>query len=1631
MTADADRPSDEFADWHESWHRRLYDFVSAWEHGDEPQIELALQTAVSAELDKVFGHYLGAELEALLKKRRLPQIQDYLNRLVLAFKERLPTADEIIKAVFHEHLPRLPSHYRLDAILGNGGMGRVFRAHHMTLARDHAIKVMLPALTADAEFRKRFLREARAAAQLHHENIVTIHDAGEEDGIPYLAMELLEGQSLQQRLNSGSRFSITQILCISRGIAAGLAAAHERALVHRDIKPSNIWLESKPADHVKILDFGLARKEVGESQLTHTGDVCGTRAYIAPERASGGPASARADLFSLGCVMYYMATGRPPYYDTPPFPAPPPLGGLNVDLPGALVDLIEQLINVELARRPESAKEVCRRIDSVTDELTRRPSAHADPGSTTSGREPLQIDNVTVGLELPSADAEPLLGHLWEKALCMGEGAMVTAQRALLRTILANDYRASRQLTLLQREVWQQCSLELTNPFTTAAHVLLSGPTGSGKSTVAEMFLLATTVLNHYRCKAIYVAPTRALAQAKHRDLCQLLKGHRLVEETQVVLSTGEDTLDDAAIAQRNFGIACLVYEKANVLFSRNQEVLADIGLCVVDEMHMLADLHRGPTLELLLAKLLEQRQASEGKEDDRGDKFPLRVIGITTESRKDEPVISFFSYENRLTNRVDPPIHIDSPERPVPIDYSLVLPSRTPVSEKWTSNSGGPLPWDLFYLMTVDKDRHRELTGDERQKIAEQLAPRWSELVSNRKGHHENPGDELQRRLVAFLQNQLHHHPVGRRWMVFVPSKGGTESIANRLRKTLDGRDAFPDGVPATLLEALEDAEDREEAQTIERLARAGLFVHHSDIPHSVRRAIEEISNRPLESHPSQVLFCTETLSFGVNLAINDAIMLGTAFYSATRSEGSIESRDLPPCNLHNMAGRAGRLGRSDRDRANFYLFVPLEKQGKNVISLILERYFKDVPPLWSRLFVQDDKAPFKGRRTGLLRENKVDEYVKLGRLSAEDFSYPFVRSVLDVLRHRGIEGNCSADDLMDFFRDYTLYARQQLLPSAVNPARDYELEERLFRQAVEDTLVSCAASRLSLAKEASPGPPRRFAITQRGLAVIETGTEIASITPLLTLHRQLRQKWNEVAPGDRFPVELYLLAFVALNEVHRKFIAYTPELWGQEQPERKVREFGILNNKSKVRAMCEKALKVVGIPNAAKIAEICRQVLENTEAVQKITADYPNGGVESVLRGFTAMLLWVNGDKKSNVTRQIGWADPDIDSSRPSDMRRKHVAAFSQLCDQIAWRAVFLHRILTRGDERTEVQTEEQRDILLLAERIRLGAQTEAIPLFWPNGSRLRRDEAHELIKKGHRPVAMLTTNEPQGIDGVREQRLQQLKEDLTRYAWKQFQSLANTMQSRMRGKTETQSLCRLWDDSIVAMRQAAEDYRRPHSQKARVTNKFIDGLFRELMPRVVGAFAPSRATNRPPMEARTDRCGVELAEQLPGEREKGRRIFLFATQALPDWQMVTAFEGAGSASRMSFCHLLSSLKNDDRHPVAVCFPWKPSTTKAPPDVVEQLKWRSENRKPTLTFLTPAAALSALTLIVRGFVEPKFLLDLVYCPVETVATPLGFRVIRLCDILTSCDRHATDEYWGIPILREAMLRHFEADTP
>lgn len=203
--------------------------------------------------------------------------------------------------------------YRILEVVGAGGMGVVYRAHDPALDRLVALKAMLPWLARNATGRQRFLREARLAAAIQHDHVVTIFQVGEDRGIPFLAMPFLRGETLEARMHrEPGPFALGEALRIGRELGEGLGAIHELGLVHRDIKPGNIFLEGE-SRRVKILDFGLARAVAGDVRLTHEGSLLGSPAFMAPEQASRQPVDARADLFSLGCVMYQMLTGSLPF----------------------------------------------------------------------------------------------------------------------------------------------------------------------------------------------------------------------------------------------------------------------------------------------------------------------------------------------------------------------------------------------------------------------------------------------------------------------------------------------------------------------------------------------------------------------------------------------------------------------------------------------------------------------------------------------------------------------------------------------------------------------------------------------------------------------------------------------------------------------------------------------------------------------------------------------------------------------------------------------------------------------------------------------------------------------------------------------------------------------------------------------------------------------------------------------------------------------------------------------------------------------------------------------------------------------------------------------------------------------
>lgn len=262
-----------------------------------------------------------------------------------------------------ESIGRL-EHYEVLEVIGKGGFGTVFKANDTKLRRIVAIKVLAPELAANGSARKRFIREAQTAAAVKNEHVVAIHSVEDEAQLPFLVMEIIDGISLQDKLDKKGPLSLKEILRIGMQAAEGLAAAHKQGLVHRDIKPANILLENG-VERVKITDFGLARA-VDDASVTQSGTVAGTPMYMSPEQAEGLPVDHRSDLFSFGTVLYAMCTGHPPFRASGTHAvlkrvidaSPRPIREINNEIPDWLCDIIAKLHTKKPEDRFQTAKEV-------------------------------------------------------------------------------------------------------------------------------------------------------------------------------------------------------------------------------------------------------------------------------------------------------------------------------------------------------------------------------------------------------------------------------------------------------------------------------------------------------------------------------------------------------------------------------------------------------------------------------------------------------------------------------------------------------------------------------------------------------------------------------------------------------------------------------------------------------------------------------------------------------------------------------------------------------------------------------------------------------------------------------------------------------------------------------------------------------------------------------------------------------------------------------------------------------------------------------------------------------------------------------------------------------------------------
>lgn len=272
-----------------------------------------------------------------------------------------------------EPMPERIGGYEVLSLIGSGAMGRVYLAHDAQLGRRVAVKVMNPAKARDVAARRRFIRESQAAAAVEHPHVMTIHQVGEDRGLPFIVMQYLQGRTLAELHRAGERLSLGDVLRIGREIAEGLAAAHACGLVHRDIKPDNIFLSGR-GQSVRIIDFGLAR-DVGteSSQVTVDGAIVGTPAYMPPERIGTQDLDTRSDLFGLGVILYELLAGRLPFEGHSMVAMlaaisrgqPLPLAEAAPQVPAAVTSLVMRLIAHDKADRPADALAVAAEIAAL------------------------------------------------------------------------------------------------------------------------------------------------------------------------------------------------------------------------------------------------------------------------------------------------------------------------------------------------------------------------------------------------------------------------------------------------------------------------------------------------------------------------------------------------------------------------------------------------------------------------------------------------------------------------------------------------------------------------------------------------------------------------------------------------------------------------------------------------------------------------------------------------------------------------------------------------------------------------------------------------------------------------------------------------------------------------------------------------------------------------------------------------------------------------------------------------------------------------------------------------------------------------------------------------------------------
>lgn len=1211
---------------------------------------------------------------------------------------------------------------------------------------------------------------------------------------------------------------------------------------------------------------------------------------------------------------------------------------------------------------------------------------------------------------------------LWERSLkSQGLLGLTAGAKDTLRALaMLHESRISAELSELQRSYVEHLdSTEAAN-----SHTLILGPTSTGKSTIAQAALMGHFInpIDVNRPCAIYIAPTKALTFAFFGELKAILLTAGLIKPhgNELIVSSGDDREYDHFLSQGRFKIACVVNEKANAIFSRSPYLLGRVGMLVVDELHMIQELQRGPVLETLLMKLHSEQARADRittTQSRRNDTVVTpRLIGISTEQQRGEALRAFFTVKN--DSGVVQPTVLRSTSRPVSVKHCFVF------------RDDGNDAEDAFRIaiepiVEVSGDKTRRLEPKRLRAIAEKISshsrtPSGSVRPEEMRGTRHNMAADLCRRLLT-------ESPQGRTVLVFTSSKRECANLARAIGKWRRENGFSSDeeeAIKSQFRNAVNEMEGVEEAADLREFANNEVYIHNAEITSSVRHVIETIFRESDECSPTRVLIATTTLAYGVNLAVSDVILEHTTFPSSNRTppaetsilDNVVSEEWIEPVEFHNMAGRAGRMGTNlHGNSARFFVIAP--RGIDPVTELLVPYYGTDQNTLRSVLFAREDKSPLRelddASTNSWLTVPPSHPNTHVGSVS---FSYPFSRAILDITRHlcysnvrRGRSGDnplkpVTEHDVCDFIGRYSLLRRdsESSDKSAVNVERN-KRDAGFLRKAVAAILKD--SKELGLLDGATGGAPigddenasAGYMIRDIGETMLETGTEFSAVVPLIEMMNLLRHAWDDffVRSGKevpRLPAEIYLLALVFQEDVCRRHRRAIPEwrasrndqVWSDAQKE--ANESFVLTEFSRA---LDRILPSIG-QDASSLGNRLRRELNVTLCeglFRPVPRVYEFAPADGGLRFFCAMVRWINGDSfdgcRNVLTKQYNRAG--------EKQRGQRFVGFADYVSRLSYRARFLAALSLQTpalDRETLLHLE--RELILVADRLNHGCVSDAVPLFWPRSSNLLRKQAKLLLENGVDASSIAREGVPDSIQttlGLND-RGNQLVDDISNYSAHELERIWVELKPRDLRDARTLEVVEaieIWVKSVCEVMSTRSD---------------IMSLPSELAERICCEFSPASRLYARDLSLLLDDTQSDEDDQGPLDKEV--HVRLAPISQLDDSDEKESWEGTilrlgseGSEAGRTIaltsiaeasptevglaCEgILRSISSQPTPVTAFCcviWPWTDSTKFN----LQQVAVRTKQHTPVdLFFLTPAAFCALSTFILRGFIFPSRLFEI-----------------------------------------------------